>query len=187
MKRNLLAAIVAAFLCPLFCFAQDEIYGAGSMPFNDRGAVVFSKVIQQEGSAPVLYSRIKTALSDIFVSFKDVLQLDDPQSGVIVVKGINKIENVVLSYTVKAEVKDGRFRAHVYDIVYTAHLSGGLPDTVWAAEDLTDSECLNKKGVCKKIGKGYARRCVIDTASWLLAELEARTSVLSAPSGDDNW
>lgn len=187
MIRKSIAALVAAFLFPILSFSQDDVYGAGSIPFNDRGAVVFSQVIKQDAPAPVLYSRIKAALSDLFVSFKDVLQLDDPDSGVMVVKGINKIENVVISYTVKTEVKDGRFRAQVYDIVYTAHLTGGLPDTVWAAEDLTDSECLNKKGVCKKIGKGYARRCVIDTASWLLAELEARTSVLSAPSGDDNW
>lgn len=185
MKKTIFVAFFA-FLFSFVSFAQDDVYGAGTMPFNEQGAVVFSQVIQQEGSAQALYSRIKTALTDIFVSLPDVLQLDDPAGCVIVAKGINIIDNVEVSFSLKAEARDGRFRAHVYNIIYTAHLSGGLPDTVWPAEVLTDAECLNKKGVCKKIGKGYARRCVIDTASWILAELEAKTAA-SAPSNDDNW
>ena len=186
MKKYLLSM----FLLPLCIavMAQDK-YGKGAMPFNEAGEVVFEEVVQQEGSADQLYSLAKMAIADMFVSAKDATQVNDDVSHTVMVKGVNMIRellaNVDIHFSLKVQTKDGRYRVSFYDITYVAHLMNGLPDTRWKAEVLTDKDCLNKKEECRKTGKGFARRCVIDTKDRLFSEIKAKMS--SGEKSSNDW
>lgn len=186
MKKYLLSM----FLLPLcLAMAAQDKYGKGAMPFNEAGEVVFEEVVQQEGTADQLYSLAKMAMADMFVSAKHATQLNDEASHTVMVKGVNVIRellaNVDIHFSLKVQTKDGRYRVSFYDITYVAHLSNGLPDTRWNAEALTDKNCLNKKGECKKTGHGFARRCMIDTKDRLFSEIKAKMS--SGEKSSNDW
>lgn len=185
MKTRILA-IATALLSILHLHAQEpgDKYGVGSMPFNNDGNVVFNETVQIEQSADVLYSLAKSAIADIFVSAKNVIQLDDKDSHTLIAKGKNRISNVTIDFTLKIQTKDGRFRMSMYDITYTATVPN-LPNTVWNAEELTDENCINpKNGQCKKNGKGYARRTVIDTKDKVFKSI---ISKMDSVSTEEDW
>lgn len=183
MKTRIIA-IATVLLSILNLHAQDDKYGVGSMPFSNDGNVVFNETIQIEQSADVLYSLAKSAIADIFVSAKNVIQLDDKDSHTLIAKGKNRISDVTIDFTLKIQTKDGRFRMSMYDITYTAVIPN-LPNTVWRAEELTDENCINpKNGQCKKNGKGYARRTVINTKDKIFGNIAAK---MASVSTEEDW
>jgi len=112
-----------------FVIAQDA---ATPVPYID-GKVKYSEVIQVEGSSPAqLYGKAKLWFATAFRSAQDVIQLDDRENGNILGKGvILKDEQRGLTqirktwyFTVKVQVKDGRYRAEIYDITYTFEMPG---------------------------------------------------------------
>jgi len=102
------------------------------VPYVD-GKVKYSEVIQVEGSkAGLLYGKAKLWFASAFRSAQDVIQLDDRENGNILGKGlIMKEEKSGLTqirktwyFTVKVQVKDGRYRAEIYDVTYTFEMPG---------------------------------------------------------------
>lgn len=186
MKKYLLSM----FLLPLcLAMAAQDKYGKGAMPFNEAGEVVFEEVVQQEGTADQLYSLAKMAITDMFVSAKHATQLNDDASHTVIVKGENRFEFLLstqwVSFSLKIQTKDGRYRMSCYDITYRTPAQGIVPSATTPAERLTDKNCLNKKGECKKTDVGYARRCVIDTKDRLFSEIKAKMS--SGEKSSNDW
>jgi hypothetical protein len=171
----------------LICFvinAQDK-YGINSIPFVD-GNVIFSSIEQIDSvSAQNIYSYAKMAIVDIFVSAKDVIQIDDKENHLLVAKGITKDGGASWSYTIKIQAKDGRYKIDLYDCQYLAVISNSIPDTKYGAEKLTDENCLNKKGECKKTGYGYARRFLIDTKDNIFSQVNAKIKQATSKTNDD--
>lgn len=104
------------FFIPAFCFAQE-----------------YTEVVQVEGkTAQQLYTSAREWFAKTFVSANDVIQMEDPTSGKIIGKGSNHIaEGYVVgkgiatifttmdwypNYTLKIEVKDGRYKYELTDI-----------------------------------------------------------------------
>ena len=154
--------------------AQDK-YNAGSIPFVDD-SVIFSSIEQIENmDAKNIYSLAKMAIADIFVSAKDVIQVEDAENNMFIAKGVTKDGNASWSYTIKFQAKDGRYKIDMYDCQYEAVVPGlSVPPTRYGAEKLTDKNCLDKKGVCKKNGYGYARRFLIDTKDDIFSVLKSK-------------
>lgn len=108
--------IFILYLLPVFCYSQE-----------------YSEVIQAEGkTAAQLYTTAREWFAKTFVSANDVIQMEDPVSGKIIGKGSSHIaESYVIgkgltaiftkidwypNYTLKIEVKDGRYRYELTDI-----------------------------------------------------------------------
>lgn len=178
---------LAAVFVVLAATAQDK-YGANSIPFVD-GAVIFTSIEQVDGvKAEMIYSAAKMAIADIFVSAKDVIQVDDKDNNMFVAKGVSVDGNASWDYTIKIQARDGRYKIDMYDCQYLATIPmNNIPDTKYGAEKLTDKNCLDKKGVCKKTGYGYARRFLIDTKDDLFAQIHSKILKQTSATSNDDW
>jgi hypothetical protein len=129
MKRQF--AVLAMCTLAGVALAKDE---AQPFPRDESGHARFQDVVQVEGvSAADLYSRAKFWAAKAFVSAKNVIQLDDPASGRLVLKGSLQesygglAEGVWFHFTLTVEVKDGRYRWTLDQFEYSPKGVGGWP------------------------------------------------------------
>lgn len=165
MKK--LVLLISIMMLNFVAFAQEDDnskYGVGSMSIVD-GMVFFSEVVPIEGvTSDKLYNRAKMAVAEIFKSANDVIQLDDKENGVLIVKGSNQCgPNTYVHFTLKIYIKDGKYKVDMTNLVCEVLPSKTSIARKLTAEVLTDDECLNKKGEIKKLSPGYDRKCIIDT------------------------
>lgn len=117
MKR--LIALITFFI-PLVCFGQgdrvsvdyESIYSV-----KDDGAHFIEVVNCDSSSAPELYAKAVTWLYKSFKSPKNVVQTENKDLGLIVVKGWFISEFVQVEYKLTVQVRDSRFRYDVSDIM----------------------------------------------------------------------
>ncbi|HSW67478.1 MAG TPA: DUF4468 domain-containing protein [Bacteroidales bacterium] len=129
MKK--LIFILYCFL-PVFCFSQQ-----------------YSEVVQMEGkTAQQLYTTAREWFAKTFVSANDVIQMEDPTSGKIIGKGSNHVvESYIVgkgitaifttidwypNYTLKIEVKDGRYKYELTDIKIKSSSAAGTTEIPFA-------------------------------------------------------
>jgi hypothetical protein len=96
--------------------------------------VTYSKVIHIEDSTSSisLYNKIKTWIALNYTSAQNVIQMDDENSGILVVKALfdyvsPKYPNYysgVINYTLKIQVKENRYRVELSDFVHTSDIGG---------------------------------------------------------------
>lgn len=116
-------ALFALFL-PIFAVGQK--INPDTLSFNYTGVVQADSM-----SAKSLQSRAKLFVAEAFKSAKDVTQMDDPDGGIIMVKGtmapvikaplLGHIEYGYVSFTIKIQVKDGRYKYTFSDFYHEAH------------------------------------------------------------------
>lgn len=111
MKKLLLILWV---VMPLFCYSQNYL---DSIPFEDD-IITFTKIIEFENfSSNQLYNKTKLLISDIYKSGKAVIDIENPNSS-IVVKGISYYPlkdwlgtvQQKMEHTLKFEFKDEKIR-----------------------------------------------------------------------------
>jgi hypothetical protein len=117
---------------PALCFSQE-----------------YSEVVQIEGkTAQQLYTTAREWFAKTFVSANDVIQMEDPVSGKIIGKGSNHItESYVVgkgitvmhtkidwypNFTLKIEVKDGRYKYELTDIKIKSSSEFGTAEVPFA-------------------------------------------------------
>lgn len=98
-----------------------------------EGKIVFSEaVVIDSTKKDVLYAKAKLWFANAFKSANDVIQLDDKENGIILGKGLFKdtekvglagISNRTWKFTIKIQVKDGKYKAEIYDIDLTTDQS----------------------------------------------------------------
>lgn len=110
--------LLCLLFAPFFSFAQNKL------PEKD-GKVIYEEVDSMPGiEKDELYSRSKIWLVNTFKSAKDVVQLDDKQSGQLIGKGNFQYEYVVLltsgtwicSFTLQIDCRGNKARIKIYDI-----------------------------------------------------------------------
>jgi len=99
-----------------------------------QNPVSYSNVINIEdnSSSVNLYSNIKTWIALNYVSAQNVIQMDDENSGVLVVKALfdyvsPKHPNYysgVINYTLKIQVREKRYRVELSDFIHASELGG---------------------------------------------------------------
>ncbi len=167
-------------------------YGPGKMPFNERGEVVFSKVVSADGKTKdQLYSTARLYIAELFNSAQDVLQLEDKEGGVLIAKGNNPCPEdpkCRVWYTLRIQCRDGRYKVDIYQLSVRFEGNRTAPPSNHPAEELTDAESLKADGSTKPYGKGFCRRSVIDIATSLQRSIEtgmARNA--PASSEEESW
>jgi hypothetical protein len=116
MKRIILLLIVMLVaLCQFTILAKDK-EEAQPFPRDEKGNIVFQGVVEVPGvSATDLYARAKFWAAKAFISAQDVIQLDDPASGRLVLKGSYEeiymgSQRMWFNFTMTIEVKDEKYR-----------------------------------------------------------------------------
>ncbi len=126
MKKFILT--VLAVLCSAF-YAQSqnkeqaidkfERYTQAKMYTVDNGDIVVSKVLENlPGTKDEIYARAKTFLARNYGSAKAVIQTDDKENGLIIIKGVYdelmryqmNLWTVKAPHTIRIDIKDGRAR-----------------------------------------------------------------------------
>lgn len=192
MKKLLL--LLSLILFGNFASAQDNEakYGAGTVPFVG-GKPFFSIVESLDGrTADQLYAQAKLAVAEMFKSAQNVIQLDDPTNKIIIAKGNYKIDEsnaltkcvTYVSFMMKIACKDGRYKVDLTDFNNSITIATNPPVEI-AGSNLTDANCINKKGECKKSGYGLHRRMIIDTKDVIFTSLKDKMSHNSLTTQDD--
>jgi len=105
-------------------FFSTTLYSQQKLPVKD-GNVMYEAIDTVMGaSRDQLYHKAKLWLTNEFVSSKDVIQIDDKDSGQIIGKGNFDYEYSVLgtsatwvcSFTIKIDCKDNKARIQIYNI-----------------------------------------------------------------------
>ena len=189
MKKLLLAISLVLIVAPMWAQADkdadQERYGRGKMPRNDKGEVVFSKIVQEDSvGKATIYRAAKLAIVNIFNSAKDVIQLDDPDQGIIIAKGFSivptkaamgMVVDANIWYTIEIRCKDNRYKIDIRQI--KGHYPGGMVNGVYLnsndtpAESLTYELCFKPNGKMKAI-EGFYRRAIIDCCNPLLDQIQ---------------
>lgn len=182
---------------------EQQLYGKGKMPYNDKGEVVFSKVIQEEGAdKAALYNAAKLCLTDMFRSAKDVIQLDDKESGIIIIKGFTEepsrgmmgtAQNAQIWFSLKIQAKDGRYKIDIYKIY--GHYPGGMVNGIYLSPNDTPAEMLTYDLCFKPNGKmktkeGFYRRAIIDCCNRLLLTIASRIKdnlTINSTDASEDW
>lgn len=114
-----------------------------------------------------LYARTKLWFADAFKSSKDVIQLDDRENGIVLGKGAIQrreggLSNVVKTwrFTVKIQIKDGKYKANIYNIDYTFEMPGNNigagPSNIDLNSYFNDSRIYKKDGSLKDVALKFA-------------------------------
>lgn len=136
MKKLLLAA----FLIPAICRAQE----------NDIDTVRFYysgvSIIDSATPAKILQSRARIFITENFKSARDVIQMDDQDAGVIIVKAVfapiakmgilGSREYGWVNFMLKMQFKDGKYKYTFSDFSHEGSTSNG--HTAFAGGTLTN-------------------------------------------------
>lgn len=182
-----------------FLLILPSIVSAQELPIDKgSGLISYAEVVPVEGvSQDELYSRIREYFVNTFKSADDVIQMDDKAGGKIIGKAFSDIvvydgkvsEKRRLWYTLKVEMKDGRYRYELKDFLMQRYCLPRMPVScevqtkpVAAEIILSPSNKVNKKG---KPSQGYAsfQEELNKTAESLIASIK-NTAVKST---DSEW
>lgn len=196
------------FICcflPIFCFAQE-----------------YSEVVHVEGkTAQQLYTSAREWFAKTFVSANDVIQMEDPTSGKIIGKGSNHIsESYVVgkglatfftttdwypTYTLKIEVKEGRYKYELTDIKIKSITEFGTTevpfadyiarideykngsDTEWLLANPTQGIKMNKSTAKIFAQTNAATYKLIQNTNTSIDNLIADLKINMAKAGNNDW
>ena len=138
---------------PILSFGQliDEL------PQDESGKLNYSEIVQVDNvSKDELYQRSKQFFIDELESDKDIIQLDDQESGTVVAKGFYDVYVGLTKYqmwfTVKIQSKEGRYKYDIYNIYFRTY-----PDDSGKTITLDDWYIFDRQRFYKKNGKPQKR------------------------------
>ena len=174
---------------------------AGVNVWGQEEPIQFDEVIKVEGKGvQELYTTIKLWVATNYNSAQDVIQMDDPESGILVCKGAFDYDNgggimgAVLDgwvfYTLKVQVREGRYKVSVGNFTHKANpVKNGVYD--WSLGMITTRERAKAKGAVdgrqKKAWKKLKTECeakAYDLIERLKAATEQGDGLMDT---DDDW
>ncbi|RZJ64120.1 MAG: DUF4468 domain-containing protein [Flavobacterium sp.] len=128
------AFILLVLLAPLSVIAQSYNYSE-DLPIKD-GKLIFEKVVEGISvNKATLYAAAKKWMADKLKNFGPVIQSEDITTGQIIGKGyvdINRDSKLlfvlgaspIYKFSVQADLRDGKYRARIYDIILNVQTAG---------------------------------------------------------------
>ena len=180
--KKIAIAVIAMFLALQGLSAQEP--------------VTFSKVIQTDSvGKDVIYARLKSWIATNFVSAKTIIDLDDKENGVIVIKYLEPYLFKGMSYqcytgnlafTLKISIKANRFKV---DYTNITHQSNNIYHNCELGI-LTNDSIHTTKGMSKMADNKVWVDLKMKAEGYVMAmnkNLEEATRNLKSKSEDDNW
>jgi hypothetical protein len=154
----------------------------------------FSEVgVVDSASKDELYTKAKIWLAEKFISANDVIQFDDKENGIVLGKGAIRKKEGGLSptiknwrFTVKIQVKDGKYKVNFYDIIYYYEMPENVSVTssppVMLDEYFKDPKSYRKNGTLKLVSLEFANETLEEFNAILKS---VNTALTTKPSKDD--
>lgn len=98
-----------------------------NFPKSETGEILFTEVVKIDStSKSELFLKAKEFLTKSFVSYKNIVQIDDESNGIILIKPIFDVYSYITSktkighikYTFKIQFKDGRYKYEMTDFFH---------------------------------------------------------------------
>ncbi|MCZ8216643.1 MAG: DUF4468 domain-containing protein [Cyclobacteriaceae bacterium] len=165
-----------------------------SLPVIDDKINFSEVVVVDSASKDELYTKAKIWLAENFISANDVIQFDDKENGIVIGKGIIRVKEGGLTprikiwrFTVKIQVKDGKYKVNFYDIIYyfemPDNLSGTVSPPVMLDEYFKDSKSYRKNGTLKPVSLEFAN----ETKTEFTSILKSVRDALTTKTGKDDF
>ncbi len=158
----------------------------------------FSEVVQVEGiSKGELYNRAKIWFAEVYKDAKEVIQVDDKESGKIIGKGTepftqsfmtsSAITKGGISYIIKVFLKDGRYKYEITDFTHSAH--GGNFGKYSLGLLTSQEDCPTPKKMAKKWSNKVWKDAKEQSEAFARVLIESLKENMSKQSAeeDDNW
>lgn len=128
--------------------------------------VTFSQVVKMDSTTKKqLYINAKIWFVNIFRSANHVIQMDDPDLGLLIGKGYSDIfgSYVKMYFTVKVQCKEGRYRFELTDIYYKREPSTYdlNPSEQFPEQMITDEYLYKKNGERKPLMDSYRQETLL--------------------------
>jgi hypothetical protein len=179
------------FILLLFPFEAYSQFFTDSISVNEKGIVTYEEVVEQSGTKDQLYTKAKLWIADNFKSAKNVIQTDDKEEGLIVVKALfnysyqhyftstkkkrKEVETQTLDYpenrnanfTMKIFLKDNKYKFLITDIELEESVGGLVfSNYTWSQKHLT--------------GLKEADTSILEIKVWQLDQLSEKRSINKA-------
>ena len=124
MKKVMIGLLI---FISVSAMAQKDSLG---MPIFEKKVGIQETITLDSTTKKELYVRSKIYFMEAFKSGKDVIQLDDPDNGIIIGKGRTEAYStnfmgtapLPITFSIKIEIKENRYRYTIYDV--NAELTG---------------------------------------------------------------
>ena len=189
MKNLLLTLIISIIAISSYGQTKETELYKRELPVDSKtGLIAFTEVVEVKNiSKNALYLRAREWFIDTYKSSKDVLQMDDKESGVLIGNAINTIYisslgakvKMELYYSIKISVKEGRYKYIITDMKYGRH--GG------AARKMIIDYLYKKNGKLVKTSKSYKEETITSMDGLILRLKKAMDSTSAADVSDDDW
>ena len=148
--------------------------------------------VDSSSKKDVLFGKAKLWFANSFKSSNDVIQLDDKDNGIVLGKGIiikNEMTGLqsvkkTWRFTVKIQVKDGKYKAEIYDIDYTFEMPGNNigagPSNVNLDEYFNNQKIYKKDGTLKSNAEKFANETNENFKSLLASIKKTMTEKLNS-------
>ncbi|NBW38841.1 MAG: DUF4468 domain-containing protein [Cytophagia bacterium] len=164
------------------------------LPIIDEKINFSEIVVVDSASQDELYTKAKIWLAEKFISANDVIQFDDKENGIVIGKGaIRTKENGMAAliknwrFTVKIQVKDGKYKVNFYDIIYFFEIPDNLnrqsSPPVILDEYFNDPRSYRKNGTLKPVSLEFAN----DTLAEFNAILKSVNTALTTKLSKDDF
>lgn len=117
--------ILLLSLCILFV---NESYSQVNFPINEKGKIEYNSVVSVDSAnKELLFSRAKLFIAESFKSAKAVIEMEDPSSGSLFLKGNISITVTALGsgfkygyvrFTMSLQCKDNKYRYSITDFYH---------------------------------------------------------------------
>jgi hypothetical protein len=179
------------FILLLFPFEAYSQFFTDSISVNENGIVTYEEVVEQSGTKDQLYTKAKLWIADNFKSAKNVIQTDDKEEGLIVIKALfnysyqhyftstkkkrKEVETQTLDYpenrnanfTMKIFLKDNKYKFLITDIELEETVGRLVfSNYTWSQKHLT--------------GMKEADTSILEIKVWQLDQLSEKRSINKA-------
>lgn len=160
------------------------------LPVNKESKLIeYTELVTVESSLTqkILYSKAKDWFDKAFKSSDNVIQKDDKEEGIIIGKGIIPVKGGMyltdgkIDFTLKVQVKDGRYKYWISNFSHKSYKEG-----------YSGGALENEKPACgnfNMVKKGWTevKEIADQNAKKIIKSLKDALSMKSAESEKDNW
>lgn len=178
---NLIIMKTPTFLLCFVLFLFVPFTGMGQeivLPLNsETNLIEYSELVQIDSTTTqkALYSRAKEWVAIAFKSAKDVIQMDDSENGIMILKGIIPISGGMyladgkVDFTMKIQLKNGRYKYWITNFSHSSYKPGYSGGALENTKPACGSMSMMKKGwnQVKESTDKYAQNIVQNLKSFM--------------------
>lgn len=181
-KKTFLMTLIVTSYC-FFAVGQN-------LPIDKKtGKVIYSEVVKVDSTITKyqLYSKAREWIANVFISSKDVIQMDDREAGKIIVKGsfelTSKLDIDLMKFTISIYLKDGKYKYVITDFIRRYYVDRRY------YEEPIEVVINNSKNATTKIRRRFMKQKLdhtVEKMTDLIRDLK-QTMQIKTLKNEDDW